>query len=298
VKTGYLPDKKYFLILLCATLAGCNQSSRPEPLTPDSMPERPRIVTLSPHLAELVFSIGAGDLVVGVSAYTDYPEDAARLPVIGDAFNVDQEQLALLRPDLLLSWDTGTPAHVVDELRSRGFRVEVIGTTALADLPQALNRLGDLTGHKDDAAEVAARFSRGLAELARAYDAAEPIRVFYQVDAHPLYTINGDHYLSELVQICGGTNIFEDLVGLAPLISVESVLEREPEVILASTDAGEQAFVEWHRWPDLAAMKYGNYFLMPANEIGRATLRLLVGARAVCDALEEGRKNRAGLRND
>jgi iron complex transport system substrate-binding protein len=251
-----------------------------------------RIVTLSPHLAELVFAVGSGGQVVGVSAYTDFPVEAAALPLIGDAFNLDQEQLALLEPDLLLAWDTGTPAHVVDELRARGYNVEVITTTTLADVSAALRKIGTLTNNRRKADEVAAGFSNALADIADNSRGAAPITVFYQVDARPLYTINGGHFVSQLIDLCGGTNIFADLDGLAPLVSVEAVLERDPEVMLASTDAGDDAFDEWDRWPDLAANRYGNRFLMPANDIGRPTPRLLDGARAVCEALDESRRNR------
>jgi len=294
-----LSGRDLVLLMLCTVLVACNTSpDQSKTAAAEHDTGNVRIVTLSPNLAELVFAVGAGKLVVGVSAYTDYPEAAANLPVVGDAFNLDQEQLALLQPNLLLSWESGTPAHVVDELRGRGYRVEVISTTTLDELPEALVRIGKLTGREESAHVVAAEFTSGLDELAKATVDAEPIRVFYQVQAHPLYTINGDHYLSQIIEICGGTNIFADLGGLAPLISVESVLEREPEVILASSDAGPQAFDEWGRWSDLAAMRYGNRFLMPANEIGRATPRLLVGAAAVCTALEMGRENRRRMDND
>lgn len=286
------------LLSICATLVACGRPDQPDNASPDPGSANLRIVTLSPHLAELVFAVGAGDLMVGVSAYTDYPEAATNLPVVGDAFNLDQEQLTLLHPNLLLSWETGTPAHVVDELRTRGYRVEVISTTALDDLPKALMKLGTLTGREDEASTVARNFSQGIRALADAAADAEAIRVFYQVNTHPLYTINGEHYLSELIEVCGGVNIFADLSGLAPLISVESVLEREPEVILASSDAGTRAFDEWERWSDMAAMKYGNRFLLPANEIGRATPRLLVGAAALCDALKNSRENRRRIVSD
>lgn len=286
--------RAFVLTLLFITQVACSgpESASTAAQSADLRANNLRVVTLSPHLAELVFAVGAGDSLVGVSAYTDYPEAAAALPVVGDAFNLDQEQLAVLAPNLLLSWDTGTPAHVVDELRMRGYRVEVISTTTLESLPRALIRIGELTGRAERADAVADQFFDGLRKLATAAADAEPIRVFYQVHSHPLYTINGDHYLSQLIETCGGTNIFADLTGLAPLISVESVLEREPEIILASSDAGPHAFDEWRRWSDMAAMRYGNQFLMPANEIGRATPRLLVGASAVCAALEKGRENR------
>jgi iron complex transport system substrate-binding protein len=257
-----------------------------------------RVVTLAPHLAEMMFAVGAGDNLVGVSAYTDYPQAAAELPVVGDAFNVDHERLVLLDPGLLLVWDTGTPSHVIDELRSRGYRVGVIRTTGLADISDALLAIGNLTGHEKQASQVVREFETGLAELERKYGQGEDLRVFYQLDARPLYTINGNHFLSDLVTLCGGTNIFDDLDGLAPMISTEAVLERDPEVLLASMDAGPDAFDGWDRWTELSANRYGNRFRMPAAETGRATPRLLIGAKAVCEALESARQNREAFRSD
>lgn len=251
-----------------------------------------RIVTLSPHLAELVFAVGAGERLVGVSAYTDYPEAAARLPVVGDAFMLDLERLTLLRPDLLLAWQSGTPAHVIDELTSRGYRVEAIRTTSLDDIPRALHRIGALTAHGRAAQKAADGFVADLESLRDHASRSAPIAVYYQVSARPLYTINGEHYVSQLIELCGGRNIFADLGKLAPLIGVEAVLERDPEVMLAADDAGPEAFSEWNRWPGIAANRYGNRFLMPAAEIGRATPRLLTAGAAICDALEQGRRNR------
>lgn len=290
---GYL-----YLILSCTTLIACSDRE-PNPTTANAAPAAAtRIVTLSPHLAELMFAIQADDLLVGVSAYSDFPTEVTLLPVIGDAFNIDQEQLTILEPDLLLAWETGTPAHVVDDLSARGFRVEVIATKGLAGVPSALRTMGVLTSRQELANAAASSFEYELQALVDESLELTPISVFYQVDARPLYTINGDHYISELIETCGGTNIFSDLDGLAPLVSVEAVLDREPEVILASSDAGLGAFLEWDRWTDIAANKYGNRFLMPANEIGRPTPRLLIAARAVCNALAEGRLNREKHQGD
>ncbi len=251
-----------------------------------------RIIALSPHLAELVFAVGAGDRLIGVSAYTDFPEAATKLPVVGDAFMLDLERLTVFQPDLLLAWQGGTPAHVIDELNARGYRVEVIRTMGLQDIPAALRRIGALTGHSTTANNEADRFVAGLDSLANLASDAAAIRVFYQVSIRPLYTINGEHYVSQLIEICGGRNIFADLGKLAPLIGVEAVLERDPEVMLAGEDAGPDAFSEWERWPTMAANRYGNQFMMTAAEISRATPRLLDAGAAICSALEEGRKSR------
>ncbi len=163
---------------------------------------------------------------------------------------------------------------------------------SLKDIPAALRRIGVLTGHRMAANTEADKFVAGLDSLASLASEAAPIRVFYQVSIRPLYTINGDHYVSQLIEICGGRNIFGDLGKLAPLIGVEAVLERDPEVMLAGMDAGPDAFSEWERWPTMAANRYGNQFMMPAAEISRATPRLLDAGAAICSALEDGRWRR------
>lgn len=281
-----------FVALTCIALSclcACTEAEEPLPAATSYS----RVATLAPNLTELVFAAGAGSTLVGVSAYSDYPDAAKRLPVIGDAFVVDQERLAVLQPDLLLVWQSGTPAHVVDELRAIGYNVEVIATRELADVASALRRIGHLTGYSAQAEAAARKYADGLRTIKERYGHGEDLRVFYQVDRRPLYTINGEHYVSELIGLCGASNIFDDLNELAPAVDVEAVVERNPEVMLASSDAGEDAFAAWRRWPHVAANRYRNHFLMPADEIGRATPRLLIAGEALCEALQEARDRRA-----
>jgi len=279
-------------VLIPFTLSGLFACSE----APDPNPEAntyTRLVTLAPSLTELVYAAGAGDTLVGVSAYSDYPPPALDLPIIGDAFVVDQEHLAVLRPDLLLVWQSGTPAHVVDELRRVGYNVEVIRTRSLGDVASALRRIGELTGHDNSAMQVATLFEENLQSIRKKFADLEDVRVFYQVSRRPLFTVNGEHYVSELIDLCGGSNVFADLNDLAPTVDVEAVVERDPELMLASSDAGEDAFGEWRRWPHIAANRYQNHFLMPADSIGRATPRLAAAAEAVCSALQEARTRRS-----
>lgn len=257
-----------------------------------------RIVTLAPHLAELVYAVGAGDSLVGVSAWTDYPPAAAELPVIGDAFAVDQEQLTLLAPDLLLAWKSGTAASIVDRLAERGFRIETIRTRSLDDVATALEQIGRLTGHEAGGRQAADAFREGLARLQQEHGGAAPVRVFYQVSNSPLYTVNGSHFISELIRVCGGRNVFADLNDLAPLVDVETVVVRDPEVMLASADSGPDAFDAWQRWPEMAANRFGNHFLLPPGQIGRATPRLLEAGETLCETLHQARANRHRHEND
>jgi iron complex transport system substrate-binding protein len=277
------------LVLVGCCLSACTDRTAPAEASGAEL----RLVTLAPQLTELVFAAGAGETLVGASAYSDFPPAAAALPVVGDAFTVDHERLALLRPDILVAWQSGTPTHVVDELRAMGYRVEVLRTRRIADITAALRRIGELTGHADTAEHAASAFASELQGIRREHADADDISVFYQVSARPLYTVNGEHYVSELMELCGGSNIFADLGELAPAVDVEAVVSRDPEVMLASTDAGTDAFSVWSRWPQLAANRYGNHYLMPADQIGRATPRLAAAARALCDALDTARQRRS-----
>ena len=171
-------------------------------------------------------------------------------------------------------------------------RVEVIKTNGLDDVAEALSSIGKLTGKSQQAMRAAQKYRQRIAALRERYADTEPVRVFYQISSRPLFTVNGTHYISELLELCGGQNIFSDLGELAPMVDVEAVLSRDPEVMLAAKDATEEAFDDWNSWPGMAANRYGNRFFMPAAEIGRATPRLVDAGEAVCKALEQARVNR------
>lgn len=275
------------LACICTALCAC---SKPATETTDTGPAH-RVVTLSPHLAEIMFAVGAGEQLVGVSAWSDFPRAVLELPEIGDAFTVDQEQLSLLQPDLLLVWESGMPAHTIDDLRKRGYHVESIRSRNLNDVARAVIRVGELTGHQETADAVARQFTDELEALRATYVDAKPVDVFFQISARPLYTINKEHFISEIITLCGGRNIFDDLEDFAPSVSVESVLDRDPESMLAAANAGDDAFVAWARWPGLAADRYSNYYLLPET-IGRGTPRLAMAARSACTALDQSRTNR------
>jgi iron complex transport system substrate-binding protein len=283
-------------LLLLILLVSCTPKT-PASRANDAAADYDRVVTLAPHLTELMFAIGAQDLLVGVSEFSNYPSAAQDLPRIGNAFRVDQEALALVSPDLVLAWDGGTPQHVITELEERGFAVRVIQSGGLDGVAAALQQLGSLVGRPAEAGIAAADFERQLSAMREQYRDRPPIRVFYQVSLRPLYTVNGRHYISELIELCGGTNIFSDLGDLAPLVGVEAVIDRDPEVLLAAV-SGEQnmEFVEWSRWERLAANRFANRFTVPGDLIARPTPRLLEAGATVCNALDQGRRNRAAAR--
>ncbi len=252
-----------------------------------------RIVTLSPGLAELALDAGAGRKLVGTVAYSDFPAAARRLPRIGDAFHIDSERLLALHPDLALAWATGTPPAVIARLRSLGIRVAVVRVTSLADIADALESIGRLAGTMPVATPVAAHFRQRLAALRRQFARRTPVSVFYEISAQPLYTVNGEHTISQVLGLCGGRNIFADLSELAPAVSLESVLARDPQAIITGADAGNGGprLAAWRHWPDLAAVKADNLFSVDPDLMARATPRILDGASQVCAALDAARSH-------
>lgn len=248
-----------------------------------------RVVTLAPHLAELVFAAGAGERLAAVTAYTDYPPAAAALPRIGDAFRVDMERIAVIDPDLILAWEGGTPEALTGRLAELGYTVMVVETRSVEDVAAAIRRIGERLGTAETAERAAAKFLQELEAAVSGHADARPLRVFYQVASRPLYTVNGGHYISELIRLCGGRNVFSDLSELAPVVTVESVLSRNPEVILAP--AGEVGVLErWRAWQSLAAVRAGNLRTVPPDTLARPSPRLVQGAADICAAIEASRR--------
>ena len=197
-------------------------------------PARERIVSVAPNLTELLFAAGAADQVVAVSEYSDYPEAARALPRIGDAFRLDYERIVALAPTVAVVWESGTPAGVKERLEALGIRVVGIPTRKLDDIATGLVALGGLAGTEAVAAGAAADF-RADRRAPERYRDRPKIRVFVQIDDAPLYTVGGPHLITEIVELCGGTNVFADATALALPVDLESVLARAPQVIL-STD--------------------------------------------------------------
>lgn len=253
-----------------------------------------RIVSLAPNLTELVFTLGAGERLVGADVFSDYPPEAQQIPRVGDAFQVDYERVLALEPDLVLVWDTGTPEPVIEKLKSLGLRVERISTTQLSDIARALRRLGKLTGTAAAAEQAALEYAAAIDQLRLEHASEPPIMVFYQISSAPIYTINGRHLISELLALCGGQNVFGDLEQLAPPVSLEAVLERNPETILAGDDVRGDPFAIWRPWRNLRAVQLENLYVLRVDRIARATTRIVEGATDICAVLDQARERRVG----
>jgi iron complex transport system substrate-binding protein len=249
----------------------------------------PRIVSLAPNLTELVFAAGAGDMLVGTVEFSDFPAAALQVERVGDAWRVDLERLLVLRPDLVLAWPSGTPEDTLERIRALGLEVVLLPTYRLEDVPAALRRIGSLTGRSAQAAQVALEFEREVAGLRDRYRDRPVLSVFVQLDDEPLYTVNGQHVISEIVELCGGRNVFAGLPQLAPPVSPEAVLARDPQVILSTDDTIADPLAQWSARRGMQAVRAGTIYGLSSDTVARATPRLVQGIVAVCTALDDAR---------
>lgn len=253
-----------------------------------------RIVALAPHIVENLFTAGAGDRLVGVVSYSDWPRAAQQIPQVGSFNAFSLEQIAALAPDLVVMWGSGNGPRALDKLQRLGLPVYVSELRQLGDIPGDIRRLGRLAGTSATADREAAQLEAGFRELAQRYRERRPLPVFYQIWHEPLQTVSGEHLISEVIELCGGRNLFSDARGLAPRVSLEAVLAADPEAIIAGgMDSQRPEWLEyWRRFPALQAVHREALLSIHPDLMQRPTARLLNGARELCSALEAIR-NRA-----
>jgi iron complex transport system substrate-binding protein len=251
-----------------------------------------RIVSLSPHLTELLFAAGAGDKVVGVVEFSDYPEAARHIKRIGSAMSLDMEGLMALQPDLVVAWESGNSRAMLEKIDSLGYTVYRSEPRQLEDIAANIKALAQLAGSEKQAAPVVADYLAELKRLRQQNSGKSRISVFYQIWNQPLMTINGEHLISKVIELCGGENIFAGLSGLAPQVSLEAVLLKKPDVILIGDRNGErQKWLNfWQAWDDIPAVKKGNIYVIHPDLIQRHTPRILQGAALVCGYLDKARQ--------
>jgi iron complex transport system substrate-binding protein len=285
-----------FLILVCVCPAGQIPAAAAGPImlqqadgnVLELLRPATRLVTLSPHLAELVFAAGAGDRLAATVEYSNYPPEAAQLPRVGDAFRIDIERIHLLDPDLILGWQSGNPPAALQQLEELGFTVWTIEILRPIEIADTVESIGRASGTQAVATGVASDLRQRIDALRRNHSQSAGISYFYQVAAQPLYTVNGQHLISRGMALCAAENVFADLPGLAPQISLESVLVANPLVLMAPEIEGQSdPLAQWQDWPRLQAVNQNNFMLLPADAISRATPRFLDAVELACSMLDD-----------
>lgn len=241
-----------------------------------------RVVSLAPSLSEIVVELGARDLLVGVLDGGERPAALAHLPSVGRYGQLELESLLALQPDLLLLWPDSISGAQRQQLERFGIPLLVAEPRDLAHLAEQFAEIGKRIGRAEQGQRLRQQFSERLAELAARYRRERPLRVFYQIWDAPLYTIGGRQIISDALRVCGAENVFAELDLPAPQVSVEAVLQRDPEVILAGTGAQLDA---WRAWPRLAAVARNQLLQVPDKGLERPSFQMLTATERLCQAL-------------
>jgi iron complex transport system substrate-binding protein len=250
-----------------------------------------RIVSLAPHVTELLYVAGAGDRLIAAVDFSDWPEAARKLPRVGNFARLDIERILALQPDLVIGWNGGNDAGDLERLRRLGLRVHVTASAGVAEIADDIEMLGRLAGSEQIARRAADELRANLQALEDRYASREPVTVFYQIWDRPLMTVSGGHFISDSLRLCGGRNIFAELEPIAPTVSIEAVIARNPRAIINSASAtNQQAQLEyWRRWKELDAVRLDNLYSIPPDIIARPGIRILEGIERLCRALDAAR---------
>ncbi|WP_343731198.1 cobalamin-binding protein [Duganella sp.] len=252
-----------------------------------------RVISTAPHITELLFAAGGGERVVGTMSYSDYPEAAKRIPVIGSDARIDVERLLALRPDLLVVWHSGNTERQLAQLKSLGIPVFHSEPKKLDDVATSLTRLGKLLGTEATAQAAAGDYRQKVSKLTAAYAQRPPVRVFYQIWEKPLFTLNGEHIVTDALRACGGRNVFAGLKVTAPSVSTEAVLQENPEAIIGGEQHDGQAGINiWKPYKGLLAVQRNNLFMLDSELLVRATPRIADGLAVLCEKLDTARQHR------
>ncbi len=292
----------FFLVitfLLCPTESLATESLKIKVIDDASRPvilDQPaqRIISLSPHITELIYSAGAGDKLIGVDDYSNYPEAAKSIARIGDANHLDIEKILSLQPDLIIAWGSGqSHDRFIEQLIHLQLTVYISSPEDMEAIPHTVENLGKLAGTFDYAKQQSQEFRNELSVIISEYSEQTPVTVFYEIWNQPLFTINGQHVMSKVIEICGGRNVFADLPILSPEVSIEAVISTNPDVIIASgTGNGDQRppwLDDWLQWPTINAARNNHLYHIPPDLIHRQTFRILQGTRILCEHLQSAR---------
>ena len=251
-----------------------------------------RILSLAPDLTEILFHIGAGARLVGVDEYSNYPLEAKQITRVNNHAAANYELILALQPDLVVAWHSGNGEQMISRIRALGFPVFVTEVRKMDDIPGLYRRLGELVGNQKQAEARVAAFGQGLARLRLLYSTRPQVRIFYQIWHEPLITLNAEHILSDVMQLCGGTNIFAQAIPLVPYVNMEAIVAADPQVVIlgASQENNHQGLAVWQQWPGISAVANEQIYVLPADLMQRHSMRILDGAELLCGYVEQARQ--------
>ncbi len=251
-----------------------------------------KIISLAPHNTENLFSAGAGENIRGVVEYSDYPPRARDIQSVGSYIQFNLEVILSLDPDLIVAWQNGNNRESLERLESLGFTVYYSEPRTFDAILENIVELATLAGTTGKMEPSVQHISAELDGLEKKYSNRSRIDVFYQVWTDPLMTLNGDHFISRVLDLCGADNLFAELPIIAPRVSIESVIDANPDVIVTGMVDGIKPDMSiWDQWQTIKAVRDSSYIFVDSDVMHRHTLRMLRGIRGFCESIDQIRKN-------
>lgn len=250
-----------------------------------AMPAK-KIVSLAPHLTELLFSLGVGERIKGTSRYSDYPAAAANIPVVGDAFTVSVEAVVALEPDIVFAWATGGANRALIRLRNLGIPIYLNEAETIDGIGSTLMAMAELVGRQEVGLKLRNRLTEQLAALRTRNEGLPRVKVFFQISDENLYTVNQHHLVGQALRICNGENIFADALIPVPLVSRESVVKRDPQVIIISKPQAGSVSPWIRKWQVYEGFGEKLRWIDPGL-ITRPSLRMTEGIEQLCRIIRQ-----------
>lgn len=294
---GFYPVRRAIRLAVPALVAGCLINAMPlfaaspAPLPIDTPSQPKRLVVLAPNLVELIFSLGGGAHIIATTDHADYPAAARSIPRVGNYAAIQLEKVVALQPDLVLVWDSGTPAADIKKMQQLGIKIQHFQTTKLEDIASQLLQLGALVQQQAKAQQLAAAFLQRLNALRQQYQTQQQVSVFYELWDNPLSTISRDAWPQQHLNVCGAKNIFDNASAAYPQVGLEQVIAADPALIIQPVSENEpRTLVQWQRWPELRATKNKQIIQPDSDLLHRATLRTLDGVATLCRKIAKSRQ--------
>ena len=280
---------KYFILVFFffsnsyATKVFVDQENRTIELT--KTPER--IVSFAPSITEIVFALKKGDLLKGVTVFSNYPKEASKIERIGSYINLNIEKILMLKPDLCIAVKDGNPKKQVMALEKLGIKIYVSSSFSVSSIKNTIYELGNILDAKKRAKELVDTIDKKIDEISSKVTKVKvKPKVFFQLGTKPMVSVGKNTYINELIEIAGGDNIAKNLSGY-PVLSTEKVIEANPDIIIILTmsTSSNNNTTFWNNFDTIKAVKNRNIVFIDSDVFVKPSVRIVEALECLNDII-------------
>lgn len=246
-----------------------------------------RIVSLNPTTTEILFAIGVGSKVVGRTKWDSWPDSAKLVPDVGDALRPNVESVLAVKPDLVLLYASNDNRTAAQQLRASGVRTVAMRVDSIAEFKRITLLLGQLVGEERRAQNVVDSVQKTLDRVRAATSSLPRVSAFYHTWEKPIITIGMHSFLNEIVEIAGGRNVYGNVKASAPIVTMEDIVSRNPDVILVGPPVDKNMYAS-KAWQVVPAVKNRKVFTYDTMVVGRPSVTLGMAAVNIANLLHPG----------